>query len=79
MLVNYLKIAVRNRRKRTFYSVLNRLRLATGITACLLIILISVDELRSDGFHSKAGRLYRVGLKASLGNYNFEVSVSPVP
>ncbi|MFZ5973207.1 MAG: hypothetical protein ACOYXA_16595 [Bacteroidota bacterium] len=44
MIRNYLVIALRTMRKHSFYSFINILGLAAGITACLYIMLYVVDE-----------------------------------
>ncbi len=60
MLTNYLKIALRTLRKKPFYTGINILGLAIGMSACLLISLYVLDELSYDRFHEKADRIYRV-------------------
>ncbi|HMB90320.1 MAG TPA: ABC transporter permease [Rhodothermales bacterium] len=60
MLKNYLKIALRNLRKRKGYAFINVVGLAIGMTCCLLILLYVVDELRYDRFHEHADDIYRL-------------------
>jgi putative ABC transport system permease protein len=58
MIKNYLKIAWRNLWKHKVYSLLNILGLATGITACIIIMLFVFYEKSFDGMHSK--NIYRL-------------------
>jgi len=60
MLRNYLKIALRNLWRNKVYSSINIFGLTAGLVCFLLIALYVFDELTYDGFHSKAGRIYRV-------------------
>jgi len=60
MLKNYLKIALRNLKRRKGYSFINIAGLAIGITACLLLFLWVQDELSYDRYHEKADQIYRV-------------------
>ncbi|MBI2506012.1 MAG: ABC transporter permease [Candidatus Latescibacteria bacterium] len=60
MLRNYLTIAWRNLVRHKLYSLINVLGLATGMAACLLIVLFVQDELRYDQFHEQAPHIYRV-------------------
>ncbi len=58
MIKNYLKIAWRNLWKHKVYSLLNILGLATGITACIIIMLFVFYEKSFDTMHSK--NIYRL-------------------
>lgn len=60
MFSNYIKIAWRNLTRHRAYSFVNIFGLATAIACCLLIVLHVQDELRFDGFHGKADRIFRV-------------------
>ncbi|MCB0585152.1 MAG: ABC transporter permease, partial [Phaeodactylibacter sp.] len=60
MLVNFLKIALRNFRRNKTFSLINLFGLALG-TACCFYILLFVQEHRGyDSHHHEAGNLYRV-------------------
>lgn len=67
MIKNYFLVALRNIRKHTFFSLINILGMTIGITACLLIVLFVVDEVSYDQFNTKADRMYRINLNASIG------------
>ncbi len=60
MLINYLKIAIRNLLKHKQYSILNITGLAVSL-ACVIFILQWVQhELGYDAFNEKSERVYRV-------------------
>jgi len=58
MLINYLKITIRNIRRHKAYSFINIAGLAIGIVSCMLIMLWVQDELSYDRFHEHADSLY---------------------
>jgi len=60
LIKNYLKIALRNIKKHTWYSIINIAGLAIGMTCCILILLWVQDELSYDRFHENASDIYRV-------------------
>ena len=60
MLINYLKIALRNILRQRIYSFINIIGLAIGIACCILILLFVRYELGYDKFNKNADRIYRV-------------------
>ncbi len=60
MLKNYLLIAFRNMWKHKFYTVLNILGLALGLSTFLIIVLYLFDEANYDDFHENSDQIYRV-------------------
>lgn len=60
MLLNYFKIAWRSLSRNKVYSAINVLGLSLGISACLVIYLITHFELSFDKFHPQGERIYRV-------------------
>lgn len=79
MLKNYLLVTVRNLFKNGFYSLINIVGLAIGITCSILILLWVADETSFDKFHPKADRLYQVWVNAHFdGKINSWNSV-PLP
>ena len=58
MLLNYLKITLRNIRRQKVFSFINIAGLAIGIASCVLIMLWVQDELSYDRFHENASDLY---------------------
>lgn len=77
MIRNYFKIAMRNLLKHKFYSVINILGLAVGVTCFLFIILYVREELSYDLHHEKADRTYRINVDARIGDQNFITATSP--
>lgn len=60
MYKNYFKIAFRQLINNKFYSAINILGLAIGLTSCFLILIYVQDELSYDRFHEKRDRIYRI-------------------
>ncbi len=79
MFRNYIKVAFRNILKHKFYSALNILGLAFGLTACFLIGLYIFDELSYDTFHKDATNVYRIGLMGKMAGQEVNTSSSCSP
>lgn len=77
MLKNHLKIAFRQIKKQKFYSAVNIIGLAMGVTCCLLIALFIRDELSYDQQHPNAENLYRVVQKFDMREFSDIVSANP--
>lgn len=60
MLQNYLKIALRNLRRRKAYTLINVLGLALGFASAILIFSFVKFHLSFDTFHTKKDRIYRI-------------------
>lgn len=60
MFKNYLKIAWRNLLNNKVYSLINITGLAVGLSACLLVATVVVDELSYDKQWKHAKQLYRI-------------------
>jgi putative ABC transport system permease protein len=60
MLRNFLKIAYRNLFKYKYYSIINVLGFAIGISVFAITWLYAIDELSYDDFHEKSDRIYRI-------------------
>lgn len=69
MLKNYFKIAWRSLLKNKFYSLLNILGLAIGLSCFILISLYVVDELSYDRYNEKADRIYRINSDLKFGDH----------
>lgn len=67
MLLNYLKIAIRNLTKNSTFSLIHILGLTIGTAACLLIYQYVIFEKSYDQFHLKADNIYRVPIRYSEG------------
>ncbi len=57
---NYVKTAWRQMNRQRLFTALNVLGLATGLSVCLLIIMVLVDQYSYDRFHVHKDDLYRV-------------------
>jgi len=68
MLSNHLKIAFRNIKKYKVFSAINIVGLAVGIACSILIWLFVIHERSYDRFHENADRIYRLALRATLGD-----------
>jgi putative ABC transport system permease protein len=68
MIDNYFKIAIRNLMRHKVFSLLNILGLAVGFAAFIFIFMFVRNELRYDRFYEKADRIYRIAVRASIGD-----------
>ena len=65
MLKNYLQIAWRNIRKNKFFSFINIVGFATGLTCFTLIAVFVFNELNYDKYPAQAKNIYRVNLSVT--------------
>ena len=79
MLKNYIITGIRNILKHKFYALINIFGLTIAITSALFIVLYIIDEMSFEDFHKDADDIYRIGLKAQLGDQKFSVFSSPPP
>lgn len=79
MFRNYIVTGFRNIIKHKFYALINIFGLTIAITSALFIVLYIVDETSYDDFHEEAETIYRIGLKAQLGDQKISVFSSPPP
>lgn len=68
MFKNYFKIAFRTIKKHIGYSFINVTGLAIGMACSILMLLYVINELSYDRFHDNAERIYRLAVRASIGN-----------
>jgi len=68
MIINYLKIALRNIRKQKLHSFINIFGLAVGLTATFLIFTFVHHELSYDKFNKDAEHTYRFVSKLTRPN-----------
>jgi putative ABC transport system permease protein len=68
MFKNFLKVAWRNIIRYKSFSFINILGLAIGIACSILIMLFVFYETSYDSYHEKADRIYRVAVRASIGD-----------
>lgn len=79
MFKNYIITGIRHILKHKFYALINIFGLTIAITSALFIVLYMIDELSYEDFHNDAENIYRIGLKAQLGDQKFAVFSSPPP
>lgn len=79
MLINIIKIAIRNILHQRFYAIINLAGLTIGLAASLLIVLYIVDEFSFDRFHTDIDRMYRVNLHAKLSEQYMDIAYTGAP
>jgi putative ABC transport system permease protein len=60
MIRNYLKIAARNLQRNKLYSLINIAGLTIGLTACLLVATVVLDDLSYDRWWKNSDHIYRI-------------------
>ncbi|WP_461089017.1 ABC transporter permease [Spirosoma gilvum] len=70
MLLNYLKIAVRNLLRSKSFSAINIFGLSVGMTCCMLLLLYIRSELSYDKHQEHADRLYLMAQETIIGKGN---------
>ena len=80
MIKNLLRIAARNFKKDSWYSVLNILGLTIGITFSLFLIFYIRDELSFDRYNKKAERIFRINsyIQERDKNTNWTITQAPL-
>jgi len=76
MLINHLKIAFRNLIAHKFFSLLNIVGLALGMSACLTVILIIRNQLSYDHFHPNPDQVFRINCQQEDG---MKLATTPYP
>jgi len=79
MFKNYLTIAWRNITKDKFYTLLNIVGLAIGLTAAIFIFLYIVDELTYDKSHLNHKRIYRLESHFVINGKDDLFAVTQIP
>ena len=77
MLKNHFKIAFRQIKKQKFFSAVNILGLAIGVTCCLMITLFIRDELSYDSHHPNVENTYRLVRDMRMSDGAARVTVCP--
>ena len=67
MYSKYLLAFCRNFRKDKSYSLINLFGFTIGISSFLLIVLFVNNELSFDKYHDNSDRIYRLCIKAMIG------------
>src|SRR5215210_750451 len=68
MIGHYFKIAFVNLQRQRWFSLINIVGLAMGISLCLVIITILINQLSFDSFHPAKERVYRINTEAKRVN-----------
>ncbi|RFS16301.1 ABC transporter permease [Emticicia sp. C21] len=71
MILNYIKIAIRNLFRHKVFSFINITGLALGLAVSLLILLFVSHEVSYDTFHKNYKRIYKVGATLKMGEQEF--------
>jgi len=79
MFINYIMITLRNLLKHRVYTLINITGMAIGIACSIFIILFVNHELSYDRFHTKADRIYRVGVSGKFSGNEFNQAVTAQP
>jgi putative ABC transport system permease protein len=79
MLINNLKIAVRQLARQKLNTVLHLLGLSLGLGTCLLIYLFIRHERSYDHYHQRAARVYRVTYESIEANREEKSGITPYP
>lgn len=79
MIKNYFTIAFRNLSKHRFYTFINIAGLATGVAACIIIVLFVLNELGFDKHHEKANRIYRANSEIKFGETHYKLAQASAP
>ncbi len=79
MLQNFIKIALRNLRKRKLYSFINIIGLAAGLASFLLIALFITHELSYERWNPNADRILRPHADIKFGGSELKMAVTGVP
>src|SRR5688500_6757719 len=79
MLINYIKIALRNLTRTKVHSAINILGLSLGVACCLVLFLFVFDEFSYDHHHKRLSDLYRINtqFEANVAGFDKLNSVSP--
>src|SRR5580658_2066331 len=67
MILNYLRIAVRNLYRNKLFSAINIGGLALGLAVCMTILLFVVHEHSYDRFHRDVQRIFVMGGTENFG------------
>ena len=79
MIKSYIKTALRNITKNKTTSLINISGLALGITCFIIIGLYVFSELSFDKYHSKADRIFRIGLSLKLNDIIYNEATLQFP
>ena len=79
MFKNWLITTFRNLIRDKYYSTINILGLAVGLTVAIFIILYVFDEITYDQDHLQYDRIYRLESDFTINNKNDKFAITQVP
>ncbi len=79
MLLNYLKIFLRQFSRNRTFTAINLLGLATGLACFVLIRLYVNNETSYDRYYPDAEQMYRMAMKGNMSGFSFESAVMGGP
>jgi putative ABC transport system permease protein len=79
MLVNYLRIAIRNLLRNKGFTIINIAGLAVGIACFITLALFILDERGYDKYNENADQIYRVYVSSKIGGQESNSSKTPGP
>jgi putative ABC transport system permease protein len=79
MILNYIKLSLRNLLRDSVYAGINIGGLALGIAASIMLMLWVQEELSYDTFHSKADHIYKINAKFNNNGTETVWSITPGP
>lgn len=79
MIKNYLKVAWRNLRKNSLYSIINIGGLAIGMTISFMLLIYVYNEFSFDRFNTNNNRLYHVLRNQPSNGEIITSSATPIP
>ncbi|MBK6266365.1 ABC transporter permease [Marivirga sp. S37H4] len=79
MLINYLKIALRNIKRHSLRSFIHVIGLSIGIAACFVIYNLVAYEYGFDTFHTEKEKINRITTVTGNGEENYPNPGTPIP
>ncbi len=79
MLKNYFIVAYRSLAKQKFFTIVNVLGLAIGMSISLLLIAVVADVYEYDNFHTQHDQIYRVNTRVADPARVIDYASSPAP
>ena len=78
MLINYIKVALRNLSKNKAYAFINILGLSLGLMVSIIVYLYVIDETSYEKHITDYEDIYRIGIKAQMVGMDLDAPVSSV-
>jgi putative ABC transport system permease protein len=72
MISNYVKVAIRDIKKKIVFSAINVLGLSISLTACLIIVVYVSFEFSFEDYHQNADKIYRIRMDINSSSIHSE-------